>query len=82
LRKADLKHKRYDVVLMVDDFEIQKKGVNLFEPVWVTVADRPQPLELVVNRLHKDQVGGYLCEPKYKTSELADANSSTAGQRQ
>ena len=82
LRKADLKHKRYDVVLMVDDFEIQKKGVNLFEPVWVTVADRPQPLELVVSRLHKDQVGGYLSEPKYKTSELAAANSSTPGQRQ
>jgi hypothetical protein len=82
LRKVDVKHKRYDLVLMVDDFEIQKKSVNMFEPVWIMVADRPQPLELVVNRVHKDQVGGYLSEPKYKTSELAAANSSTPGQRQ
>jgi hypothetical protein len=77
LRKADLKHKRYDVALMVDDFEIQKKGVNLFEPVWITVADRAQPLELVVNRVHKDQVGGYLSEARYKTAELSAANSNT-----
>ena len=78
LRKADMKHKRYDVVLMVDDFEIQKKSVNLFEPVWIMVPDRSQPLELVVNQVHKDQVGGYLSEPRYKASELSAANSSAA----
>jgi hypothetical protein len=81
LRKADVKHKRYDVMLMVDDFEIQKKSVNLFEPVWITVPDRPQPLELVVNRVHQDQIGGYLSEPKYKTSELSAASSGSTGQR-
>jgi hypothetical protein len=78
LRKVDVKHKKYDLVVMVDDFEIQKKGVNLFEPVWITGLDRPQPLELVVNRVHKDQIAGYLSEPKYKNSELTAASNAQA----
>jgi len=78
LRKVDVKHKRYDLVMMVDDFEIQKKGVNLFEPVWITAVDRPQPLELVVNRIQKDQITGYLSEPKYKTSEITAISNAPA----
>src|SRR5258708_7558699 len=31
LRKADTKHKRFDVNLFVDDNELQKKSVNLYE---------------------------------------------------
>ncbi|HEY7335366.1 MAG TPA: hypothetical protein VH639_10810 [Bryobacteraceae bacterium] len=70
LRKADVKHKRFDVMMLVEDNELQKKGVNLYENVWISVSDRPQPLELVVNKISKDHVEGYLSEPKYKKSEL------------
>ncbi len=76
LRKVDFKKKHYDLAMMVDDFELQKKNVNLFEPVWITLSDRPQPVELVVNEIHKDEIKGYISEPKYKKSELA---ASTAG---
>jgi hypothetical protein len=79
LRKADAKHKRFDVNLMVDDNELQKKSVNLYETVWLNLSDRPQPLELVVNQITKDHIAGYLSEPKYKKSELEQtANSSGA----
>ena len=37
LRKADLKHKSFNVAMMVDDNQLQKKNVNLYEPVWVNV---------------------------------------------
>jgi predicted nuclease with TOPRIM domain len=70
LRKANVKRKSYDVTMLVDDNELQKKSVNLFEPVWINLADRPQPLELVVNKIDKDQIRGYVSEPKYKQSEL------------
>jgi small-conductance mechanosensitive channel len=70
LRKADVKHKRFDVMMLVEDNELQKKGVNLYENVWISLSDRPQPLELVVNKISKDHVEGYLSEPKYKKSEL------------
>jgi hypothetical protein len=78
LRKVDFKKKHYDLAMMVDDFELQKKSVNLFEPVWITLADRPQPVELVVNEIHKDEIKGYISAPKYKQSELAASTAAPA----
>jgi flagellar biosynthesis chaperone FliJ len=75
LRKADFKRKSYDLAMMVDDNQLQKKGVNLYEPVWINLADRPQPLELVVNQISKNEIKGYLSEPKYKKADL-DANTA------
>lgn len=74
LRKANTKRKSYDLVMIVDDNELQKKNVNLYEPVLINLNDRPQPLELVVNKIGENEISGYLSEPKYKKSELAAAN--------
>jgi hypothetical protein len=76
LRKADTKHKRFDLELLVDDIKLQKKNVNLYEPFYITMSDRPRPVEVVVNRINRDQVEGYISLPKYKKSELA--TSATA----
>lgn len=81
LRKSDTKHKTYDLVMIVDDSRLEKKHVNLYEPVWVTLGDRPQPLELIVNQISKDRVQGYLSEPKYKKSELTETTSSAKPQQ-
>ena len=70
LRNADTKHKRFDMMMLVEDNELQKKNVNMYETVWISTSDRPQPLELVVNKITKDHIEGYLSEPKYKKSEL------------
>jgi hypothetical protein len=77
LRKADIKHKRFDVMMLVDDNELQKKGVNLYETLWLNLADRLQPLEVVVNQISKDHVAGYVSEPKYKRSELSARGGMT-----
>jgi hypothetical protein len=79
LRKANTKHQYYDLAMIVDDATLQKKHVNLFEPVWINLADRPQPVELVVNKVSKNEISGYVSEPKYKNSELAVAPAQTAG---
>ena len=76
LRKVNYKHKSFNLGLMVDDFKLDKKNVNLYEPVWITLTDRPQPVELVVNKVSKDQVTGYLSEPKYKKSELSASTAA------
>ena len=76
LRKADTKHKRYDLEMVVDDVKLQKKNVNLLEPVYVTLGDRPQPVELVVNQIGKDQVRGYVSTSKYRKSDLVAAGST------
>jgi hypothetical protein len=70
LRKVNTKRKSFDFNMMVEDNQLQKKNVNLYETVWINVQDRPQALELVVNQISKDQVQGYIVEPKYKRSEL------------
>ena len=77
LRKVNVKQGYYDLVLVVDDRQLEKKRVNLYEPLMFTLADRPQPLELVVNQINKNQVKGYVGEPKYKKSELAGASTGT-----
>jgi uncharacterized coiled-coil protein SlyX len=77
LRKADTKHKNYNLAMIVDDDQLQKKNVNLFEPIWIHTENEAQPVQIVVNKIGKDSVHGYVSAPKYKPSELA-ANGSAA----
>ncbi|MBS1856484.1 MAG: hypothetical protein JST11_14040 [Acidobacteria bacterium] len=76
LRKTNVKHRYYDLVMVVDDQQLEKKHVNLFEPVMLTLDDRPQPVELVVNEIDGNHVKGYVSEPKYRKSELAASTAS------
>jgi hypothetical protein len=73
LRKVNQKHKYYDLALMVDDQQLEKKHLNLYEPMMLSTSDRPQPIELVVNEIHDNLIKGYISEPKYKKAELASA---------
>jgi hypothetical protein len=75
LRKTDTKHKSYDLAMLVDDNELSKKKVNLYEPVWIHLETGGQPVQIVVNRVDKDTVHGYVSAPKYKQSELATASA-------
>lgn len=77
LRKADTKHKNYDLAMIVDDNELTKKKVNLYEPIWIHTENGAQPVQVVVNRIEKNLVHGYVSAPKYKQSELAAMGSST-----
>jgi hypothetical protein len=71
LRRADGKHLNYDVVALVDDNQLSKKHIDLYEPIWFDRADDPQPLQVVVNKVDKNHVHGYVNAPKYRNSELA-----------
>jgi hypothetical protein len=70
LRKANTKHEYADLELMVDDFKVSKKHVNIYEPVVFYSADRKVPVELVINSIGKNHIHGYVSEPKYKGAEL------------
>jgi hypothetical protein len=80
LRKADSKHQSYDLMMLVDDHELSKKKVDLYEPIWLHEGDMPQPVQVVVNRIGKNDIHGYVSAPKYKEAELASfASSQQAG---
>jgi hypothetical protein len=76
LRRADTKHMNYDMSMVVDDNQLSKKRVNLFEPIWIHTENESQPVQVVVNKISKNSVHGYISAPKYRPSELAV--SSTA----
>lgn len=67
LRKADPKHEYCDLQMLVDDKEISRKHINLYESITFHPAGYSLPLELVVNRIGKDSVQGYVSEPKYRS---------------
>jgi|SRR2546426_9585529 len=78
LRKADTKHKSYNLEMVVDDNRLSKRNVNLYEPIWIHTENESQPVQVVVNRVGKDTVHGYVSAPKYKPSELAVSSTSPA----
>src|SRR6266852_5744823 len=78
LRKADTKHKNYNLEMVVDDNRLSKKNVNLYEPIWIHTENESQPVQVVVNRVEKNMVHGYVSAPKYKASELAAGSTGAA----
>ena len=77
LRKADTKHKSYNLEMIVDDNHLSKKNVNLYEPIWIHTENEAQPVQVVVNRVEKNGVHGYVSAPKYKPSELSAAGTAS-----
>ncbi|HXY11504.1 MAG TPA: hypothetical protein VEI52_26965 [Terriglobales bacterium] len=78
LRKANAKHEYADLEMLVDDFKVSKKHINIYEPVVFYSADRKMPIELVINSIGKNHIHGYISEPKYKAADLeAMANSAS-----
>jgi hypothetical protein len=78
LRHTDTKHMNYDMAMVVDDNQLNKKKVNLYEPIWIHTESDGQPVQIVVNKISKNFVHGYISAPKYKASELAAAAATGA----
>jgi hypothetical protein len=78
LRKANSKHEYADLDMLIDDLRVSKKHVNIYEPVFFYPADSKTPVELVINKISKEHIHGYVSEPKYKGTEVeAKATTST-----
>jgi hypothetical protein len=76
LRKADTKHKSYNLAMIVDDNQMNKKNVNLYEPIWIDGGDS-QEVQVVVNKIEKNHIHGYVSAPKYNQSAQAVAPTPT-----
>jgi uncharacterized phage infection (PIP) family protein YhgE len=80
LRHADTKHDRYNMMLLVDDNRLEKKNVDLYEPVWISSSDAPQPLEIVVNKITRNHIHGYVSAPKFSSAQLNTTGSGVSSQ--
>ena len=76
LRRTDPKKQKYTVNLVVDDRTVEKKDKNVFEPVQFYQEGFRAPTEIVVNKIEKDRVVGYVSAPK-KREDRAPMRSSS-----
>jgi hypothetical protein len=76
LKKANTKHQYADLQLMVDDAQLDKKHVNLYEPVTFLNTDTGVPVQLVIQRIDKNRIHGYVSEPKYRAAQLTASSDS------
>ncbi len=68
LKKADMKKNRYTIELVVDDQRVEKKDKTVNEPIQFLTSKARQPYEIVVNKVQKDQIAGYLATPKVQNA--------------
>ena len=64
LRGTNTKKKYFTVALYVDDLRLEKKNRSINEPIYFYTQGSRQALELVVNRVDKNKITGYLSVPK------------------
>jgi chromosome segregation ATPase len=64
LKKADPKHNKFTLSLVVDDKAVEKKDRTINEPIQFYTSKSHQPDEIVVNKVSKDTIVGYLATPK------------------
>ncbi|HYL35823.1 MAG TPA: hypothetical protein VEV17_07920 [Bryobacteraceae bacterium] len=64
IRKTDTKRNLYTMDLYADDQVVQKRDRTINEPVQLYVNGGRQLYEIVVNRVKKNEVSGYLATPK------------------
>lgn len=72
LKDADAKKNKFNMVLVVDDMQIEKKDKTLLEPVQFYRKGSRQLHEIVVYAVQKDKIVGYLSTPK--AGEAAASN--------
>lgn len=69
LKNADAKRNRYTVQVMADDKTTEKKDKGINEPVqFYTAKGGHIPYELVINKVEKNEIVGYLATPKVETT--------------
>jgi hypothetical protein len=64
LKKTNVKRNRFNLILIADDKEIEKKDRTINEPIFFYVGGSKRAYELVVNKVESKQVRGYISTPK------------------
>ncbi len=78
LRKTNAKHQFCDLQVIVNDRDLTKKHINVYEPVVFYTEQDGQPLQLVINSISKNHMHGYVSSPKYQGNRMSAANSGAA----
>jgi chromosome segregation ATPase len=64
LRGTNTKRNQFTVNMYVDDMKLEKKNRSVNEPIYFYTSGSRAPLELVINKVGKNKITGYLSSPK------------------
>lgn len=64
LKKTNTKRHRFNINLVADDMEVEKKDRTVNEPVFFYLKGQKKFYELVVNKVNSKSVTGYISTPK------------------
>jgi hypothetical protein len=75
LRGTNAKKGQFTMALYADDLRLEKKNRSVNEPIYFYTRGYRAPLELVVNKVEKDRVIGYISVPKGAATTAATSGN-------
>lgn len=79
LRGTNVKRNQFHMALTVEDKLFEKKNRALNEPIFFYMSGTRLPEEIVINKVSKNQISGYLSIPKANSQPQSSASSSGSG---
>ena len=76
LKGINEKRSQYSVAMTAEDRRIDKKNRNMNEPIFFYLSGTKIPEELVINKISKDTVSGYVSIPKANGQQPTSTSSS------
>ena len=79
LKGVNEKRSQYSVAMTAEDRKIEKKNRNMNEPIFFYISGTKIPEELVINKISKDTVSGYVSIPKANGQQQSSNTNSSSG---
>lgn len=81
LKGVNEKKNRSNIVYTVEDKNYEAKNANINSPLFFYLSGTHQPEELVINKVGKNTISGYLSVPKVNSQQPATAAAATKSGR-
>jgi len=77
LKGVNEKHNRANVVVVLEDKKIEEKNRNINSPIIIYPSGAHQAEEVVINKIGKNSISGYLSVPKSGAQPATSASSKS-----
>jgi chromosome segregation ATPase len=79
LKGVNEKRSQFSMAMTAEDRRIEKKNRNLNEPIFFYLSGTKIPEEIVINKMGKDTVSGYVSIPKANGQQQTSSSNSSSG---
>lgn len=79
LKGVNEKNNRANLTLVVEDKKMEEKNRNLNQPIFFYTNGNRQPQELVINKVGKNTISGYLSTPKSNSQQASSSAAAKSG---